>query len=164
MAGPVPGLSGRGARCLRGGGITAVCGVLTLVLAACVGPARTDSDYRADIATTAKMAVSFIASAELTVGAVVEGKAASPYVARRLTEDENGLNSVITSFASVQPPSAELDEVRGDVLALLNRSSSVVGELRIAAFRDRHGQLAEIADPLPELADELARYEHVPAS
>lgn len=138
--------------------------MLAVVVAACVGPARSESDYRADIGNTATMAVSFIRSAQLTVDAVERGKAAAPYVGRRLTEDENGLGSVITSFGSVQPPSPDLDRLRAEVLALLNEAHSVVGELRIAAFRDHHDRMPSIGRPLDRLADELGTLDEIPTT
>lgn len=130
-------------------------------LTACVGPARSDSDYRADVSNTAKTAVSAVESAQLTIQAVVEGKATAAYVSQRLTEDEQEVHAAITAFASVQPPSEDADRLRGEVLSLLQQASTVLAELRIEAFRDDHAELSSIARPLPEIADQLARYTHV---
>ncbi len=129
----------------------------------CVGPARTDAQYLADIANTATSAVSAVESARLTIAAVVQDMATGPYVSRRLTEDEHRLQSTIVAFSSVQPPSEEMDQLRSEVLATLQRASAVVSELRIAAYSGRHHRLADIGRPLPELSERLARYERIGA-
>lgn len=135
--------------------------VLAVLAAGCVGPARSESDYRADVSNTAKAAISAVEGTQLIVEALVEDKAAAAYVSRRLTEDEQEIQATITAFASVQPPTREMDAVRSDVLKLLEEASTVVGEMRIAAFRDNHAKVISLAEPLPEISSSLGRYRHL---
>lgn len=140
--------------------VTTLFLVCAFVAAGCVGPARSESDYRADVSNTAKAAISAVESAQLVVKAVVDGKAAAAYISRRLTEDEQEVQSTITTFASVQPPTARMDGLRSEVLNLLERANTVLGQMRVAAFRDDHVEMVSIARALPAISSELSRYQH----
>ncbi|MPZ72182.1 MAG: hypothetical protein GEU74_02960 [Nitriliruptorales bacterium] len=138
----------------------AAAGAVLLLLPACVGPARTEADYRADASNAAKTAISALESAQLTVQTVVDGKASAVYASLRLTEDEGEAEAAIVAFGSVQPPNEEMQRLRADVLGLLQQANTLLADLRIAAFRGDHGHLDAIAQPLQPTADKLQRYEH----
>lgn len=137
---------------------TSIAVLLCVLLAGCVGPARVESDYRADVSNTAKTTRSAVESAALTVRAIAEGRAAAPYAARRLTEDEQEAHAALTAFGSVQPPGEEMDRLRSEVLEVVQRSSTVLAQLRIAAFRDDRQAVLTAAEPLQHLAEELTRF------
>lgn len=130
-------------------------------ISGCVGPARSEADYLAGVSNTGKSAISAAESAQLTIEAVVAGKAAAPYVSRRLSEDEQRLQSAITAFSSVQPPTEAMDRLRSEVLTTMNRAASVLGRLRIAAYRNENERLADIARPLADLSSQFGRFEHL---
>lgn len=135
--------------------------LLCALIVGCVGPAHSESDYRADVSNTATATLSAVESAALTVQAVAEGRAPSPYASRRLTEDEQEAHAALTAFGSVQPPTEEMDRLRSDVLDVVQRSNSVLAELRIAAFRGDREVVVSAAEPLAQLAEQLRRFEHV---
>lgn len=150
---------------MRGGsGRTVVVAlVTTLLLAACVGPARTEHAYLTKASHASKMAVSVIASAELAVVASARGDATAAYTSVQLREAESTANAVIDSFGSIQPPTTDMDHVRSELLTLLDETSTALAELRIAAYRGRLGRLPELAAPLAGLARELRGF-HLPVA
>lgn len=135
--------------------------VVAVLTSGCVGPARSEADYRADISNTAKIAAGAVASAALTVQAVAAEKSTSPYMGRRLTEDEQMLQSTITAFGSVQPPTRAMDDLRTQLVTVLEEASGAVGDLRIAAFRDDRHRVVELGRKLPELVERIRAYEDI---
>lgn len=126
------------------------------VMPACVGPSRTDADFRRKAANSAEAMLSSIRAARLTVEAA--DRAPAPYVSLRLSESEATADSVITSFASVQPPSASADRLRSELLRQMHAASTVLAELRIAAYRGELDRLEDIAEPLSGIDRRLLRF------
>lgn len=126
--------------------------LLLPTLAGCVGPSLTDADYRNKVANTAQSAASALRTAELAVRVAAEGRAPDRYTSGVFSEMETTVTSISTGFGSVQPPSAEVITLRSEVMTLLDQSSTVLGDLRIAARMGDVDALPAIAAPLPELA------------
>ena len=128
----------------RRSAIIGVLAGLVCLTSSCVGPATRESHYRADVANTAKVAGSAVASAQLTVQAVSEGRSSGPYTGRRLTEDEQTVQAATTAFSSVQPPTPEMEGLRSDVIAAQEDASTVV-----AALRNRRCDVRIAVETLP---------------
>lgn len=129
-----------------------------LLLSACVAPAVTPADYRDDAIATAEAMVSVARETLLTADLAAAGSAPARYVTLRLSEAETRANSIITSFASVQPPSPSSDRLRTALLAALDDAAATVEEVRIAAYRGEHATLRAIARPLERSVARLHRF------
>ncbi len=138
--------------------------LLTVSLASCVAPSVTETDFRHDVANTAVAMASVGESALLTVEVAARGSAPGPYVSLRLTEAEHDAGNIIDTFSRVQPPSPRSDRLRVGLLEQLERVAAVLEELRIAAKRDDHHLLPEIAEPLRPALEELGRLARATAS
>lgn len=132
-----------------------------LAFGGCVGPSRTDADFRRKTAESAQAMISLVETARLTADLAAEGKAAAPYVSVQLSEAETDAAAVITAYSSVQPPSRSADGLREEALAALDAAHGHLERLRIAAFRDELEKLPRIAEPLAETVDRLNRFEEV---
>ena len=138
--------------------MVALAVLLALVASGCVGPSRTDADYRRKAANAAEAMVSIAESTRLTVEVASDGRGPGPYVSLRMREAETSADGVIASFAAVQPPSTSADRVREELLRVLEDTSSVVADLRIAAYRNELDRLPELAEPLEELVPRLEHF------
>lgn len=134
---------------------------LVLVFAGCVGPSRTDGDFRSKTAESAQMMISLIETARLTAEVAGQGKASPPYVSVQLSEAETDAASVITAYSSVQPPSRSADRLREEALAAFDAAHGHLEKLRIAAFRAELEKLPQIAEPLGETVKRLERFGEV---
>ncbi len=128
-----------------------------LLAPACVGPSRTAGDYERKVANTAEAVISAAESALLTVEVVADGRAPAPYVSLRLSESEETVGSVESSFGAVQPPDPDLDALRAETLAAVGDVGDVVEELRLAAYRAEFDRLPGIAKKLREPLSHLDR-------
>lgn len=140
----------------RGLGSQLVCAVLTAAMTmACVGSARTEPDYLADMVNSSKAVVSSLETARLAADAVAQRRSTAPYTSLVMSESETDTDSVITSFSSVQPPSPELDAARAELITTMEEAASLLGDLRIAAFRDDSRTLVRIAKGIPDVRERL---------
>lgn len=131
--------------------------VLVAAGAACVGPSRTDDDYRRKAAESAQAMASAVETARLATELAARGRAPPPYVSVVMQESESAGHSIATGFGVVQPPTDRARRLRRDALDLFGRVNAVLGELRIAAYRGELGDLPRIAEPLERLGGELRR-------
>ena len=130
-------------------------------LGGCVGPSRTDGDYKRKTAESAEVMISLVESARLVSKLGAEGKAFAPYVSLQLSEAETDAGSVITAYASVQPPSRSADRLRSEALDVLDAAHAQLEELRIAAFRAELDELSELVEPLADIVERLKRFEDI---
>jgi hypothetical protein len=130
--------------------------LLVLVLAtACVSPSRTDRDYELKAGNSAKAVASSISTALLGVKAAKEHKATGPYLSVLLGRAEEDASSVQSQFDSVQPPSENADAMRSKLDDLLSTAVDTLTELRITVRRGELDQLADVAEPLHKVLEEL---------
>ena len=139
----------------RGVGSIVSLALLAALAAGCVGPARAEADYLQDMVNSANAVVSSLETARLAADAVAQRRSTAPYTSLQLSESETDVQSVITSFSSVQPPSPELDAARADLIASMEEAASLLGDLRIAAFRDDSRTLVRVAEGVPDVRDRL---------
>jgi hypothetical protein len=100
-----------------------------------------------------------VATAELGVQAADRGRAPATYLSMLLSQAEQDLDSVQTSFDAVQPPSPAADRLRTEVGDLLTAAGDVLSDLRIAVRRGDLAALPGIARPLPSLRSRLETIE-----
>lgn len=134
-----------------------------LALAGCtphpVGPARTADDYEGKAVTTAEGALAAVGSVELLIGAALDGDTFLGYVGTVVSEQEDVLDGLGSTFGSVQPPPGRGSEsVRAELVALLDDALGAVGDLRIAARRGDTGAEEPLLAELHDSADALRAF------
>jgi hypothetical protein len=118
--------------------------VVVLAAAGCtphpVGPARTAGAYEGKAVTTVEGALSAVGSVELLLEAVLDGSTFAGYVGTVVSEQEDAIDGLGSTFGSVQPPPGEASEaLRAEVDTLLDDALGTVTDFRIAARRgDTH--------------------------
>jgi hypothetical protein len=139
--------------------------VAVVILAGCTLPSRTAEDYEADAAATAEAAISDTGTALLTARAVEDDRLLPPSVAVVLRDAETGLDAARATFASIQPPDPSSDDLRDELLSLIDPAADVIAEMRIAARRVEPGTIVSLADELREHGSRLEAFveEHGPA-
>jgi hypothetical protein len=135
---------------------TVVPALLALAAAtACAGPSRTDDDFRHKAANTAETIQGVIGTAQIAVAAASENKVPGPYLSVTLAEVDDDAAAVVDTFDSVQPPSKTADKLRSRLDTLLQRTTSILDDLRIAVRRGDIASLPKIAAPLTNLDTKL---------
>jgi hypothetical protein len=124
-----------------------------LLVGACTGPVRSTSVYESKAGQTAETVSSAVQTALLAVEAAEGGKAR--YLTQTLVEAEEDANAAQGTFDAIQPPDRRADELRDRLDELLGEATGTLAELRIAARRGRLADLPALAEPLPEVAEEL---------
>jgi hypothetical protein len=130
------------------------------LLAGCVAPAPTTSAYQGKAARTAQDALSQVETARLAVDTGLRGRLPQAYLETLLSQAEDAFGSIQTTFDSVQPPAdPAADDLRDALDELLSAGADALGQARIAARRQRSGELAEAARSLAPVAVGLERFE-----
>ena len=144
------------ARSARGGVVAfAVALVLLGVLAVVcvphpVGAARTYGKYEGKATTTAKGAVSDVATVQLMAQTAAHGKALGPYVSVVVSDAEESLSKSQGTFDSIQPPNDQADELQSELDGLLSDALDHVRDVRVAARRGELSSLSDVAQPLDD--------------
>ncbi len=128
---------------------------------ACISPSRTITDYERKAANSAEAMISAAESALLTAELASSDKAPGRYVSLRMSESEDAAEWIISSFSAVQPPSADADKLRDDLLTVMEEASTIITRLRIQSYRGQSQELAGTAKPLGELSRELEEFEQL---
>ena len=130
----------------------AVLVLLGLLAVVCVphpvGAARTYGKYEGKAVTTAKGALSDVATVELAARTASRGRAFGPYVSAVVSDAEEALSKVQGTFDSIQPPNGQADKVQSELDGLLSDALDHVRDVRVAARRGELADLAKTAEPL----------------
>ncbi|MEA3056334.1 MAG: hypothetical protein QOD30_1766 [Actinomycetota bacterium] len=129
--------------------------LLTMVVSsACVshpvGPARTFGKYEGKARTTAESALSEVQTARLVARTAARGSAYGPYTGLVLSDAEESLGGLASTFGSIQPPDERADKVRDDLGSIIGDAEDHVAAVRIAARRGALQTLADVAAPLDD--------------
>jgi hypothetical protein len=119
-----------------------------------VGPARTYTSYEAKARTTAESALSHVATVRLAARNAADDRLFGPYFATLVSDAEEALSGLESTFASIQPPNERADAVLDELGELLGDALDHVRQARIAA---RRGESVD-ARLLDEDARALARF------
>jgi hypothetical protein len=120
-----------------------------------VGPARTYGKYEGKARTTAQSALSEVQTARMVAQTASRGDAFGPYTGQVLSDAEESLGGLASTFGSIQPPDERADAVRDDLDALLGDAEDHVADVRIAA---RRGALETLADDISALESFLSEH------
>jgi hypothetical protein len=130
-----------------------------LLLTSCVAPAYNESQYQSKVAHTAEDAVSTIETVRLAAEASSRHGLPTNPIDVLISEQEDILGAVVGTFSSVQPPDAEMERLRDEVLDLLGDAQSHLEDARIA-YRDNEVEAAEraieAAEPTSKRLDDIA--------
>jgi hypothetical protein len=137
-------------------------GLAGVVCAGCVrhpiGAARDEATFQDKAVKTAESALSAVATVSMAAHAAAGGQAWGRYVSRLVSEQEDALDKSSGSFRSIQPPTAESDRLRTELLDLLDDATDHVTAVRVSARRDRLGDLDQVAAPLDADRDALKHF------
>lgn len=147
----------RGLWSVHGVRVAAAVMAMCVVVGGCVGPARTEHDYRLKASTTAGKVRGALETARLGVRAANGGRAPANYLSVLLGEAEDDASSVQSTFESIQPPDRLADLLRERVLGPVGNAVSVMARLRVLVRRGDMAELAKAAEGLPKLSNELQR-------
>ncbi len=138
-----------------------VAGVLcaALTCAGCASSSRTDDDYRHKVANTAETLAGVLGTVEITLRVVHRTPAA--YLSVTVAEADDDAVATAGNFDAIQPPSAAADKLRSRLDDVMSRTTSMLDDLRIAARRNRGGELVTLAKPLHGLQLELDKLQDV---
>jgi hypothetical protein len=117
----------------------------------CVGPSRTDTDFRHKAANTAETVSGIIGTVQVALAALARNGVPAPYLSVTIAEADDDASAVVDTFDSVQPPSEQADDLRSKLDDVLQQAVSTLDDLRIAV---RRGELRE----LPQRAGSLASF------
>jgi hypothetical protein len=115
-----------------------------------VGPARTFGKYEGKARTTAESALSEVQTARLVARTAARGSAFGPYTGLVLSDAEENLGGLASTFGSIQPPDERADKVRRDLGSIIDDAEDHVADVRIAARRGALETLADVAAPLDD--------------
>jgi hypothetical protein len=137
----------------RVGSAALVCG-LVFGLAGCGNP---DQQMRTEGAKAARDAASQVSTARLAGQSLLEQKIWSPTTTVLVSDAEEALGKVATSFGARQPETVESRKIYDQTTEALSTAEESVTDLRIAL---RSGDLATVRRQVEELgrtADQLAK-------
>src|SRR3954451_17054285 len=138
----------------------AVAGLAAVVLASgCSSSSRTDDDYRHKVANTAQALNGALGTAQLAVR--VAHRTPAPYLSVTLADVDDDASATASNFDAIQPPSAAAARLRSQLDDVMQKTVSMLDDLRVAARRNRGGELRELAKPLPSLKRQLNKLEDV---
>ena len=126
-----------------------------VVLGGCVTPALNDGAFRVNATSALDSAASVTAAAELAVQARLADQATRAYTDVVVTESEQEIDPIETSFGSVDPPSPGNDDLRDSVLDALGQAGDALAHARIAVRRDDPDAMRQAHDELAAALDQL---------
>jgi hypothetical protein len=135
-----------------------IAAAAVIAAGSCVVPARSFEAYESKAVDSAETALSQARTAILTGELAGRGRLFAPFASVQLQEAEVGADTAASTFASVQPPDASSDALRGELLPLLQDAASLIADLRIEARRGDLDRVAQGITPLKPVADRLERF------
>jgi hypothetical protein len=134
--------------------VVGVCG-------GCAGSSRTDDDYRHKVANTAQALNGVLGTVEVAVRVVARDRVPAPYISVTFAEADDDAASTQGNFDAIQPPSAAADDLRTKLDDAMQKTVSMLDDLRVAARRNRSSEIPGLAKPLHDLQLTLSKLEDV---
>lgn len=133
----------------------ATTALMTLAVAGCVGPSRSDADFHRKASNSAEAMRSAVETGRLVAELVLRDRAFGNYANVAATEAESAANSVLATFDSVQPPSTAADDVRDEYDALFQDATGALTDLRVAVRRHLLPDVQQAAADLAKVSAQL---------
>lgn len=131
------------------------------VCSSCSSSSRTDDDYRRKVANTAETLNGVLGTVEVAVRAVARDRVPAPYISVTFAEADDDAASTQGNFDAIQPPSAAADALRSKLDDTMQKTVTMLDDLRIAARRNRSAEIPGLAKPLHDLQLSLSKLEDV---
>ncbi|WP_140743670.1 hypothetical protein [Pedococcus bigeumensis] len=129
---------------------------MTLLLGGCIAPALDRGAFEQNAKSALESAASETSTAQIAVDALLSGNATNAYADTVVTDSENAMGGIETSFGVVDPPTPTQDPLREQVLTLLGDADDALAHARIAI---RRGDASSLTDARKELDDASAHLE-----
>jgi hypothetical protein len=138
-----------------------VAGCALVLLSGCIAPALDQGAFVQNAKSALESASSETSTARLALDGLLSGKATNAYADTVVTDSENAMGGVETSFGVVDPPSRGQDQLRDQVTALLGDADDALAHARIALRRNDRSALR---GALRELDASTSQLEHARAA
>jgi hypothetical protein len=138
--------------------VTTAAALLCVLTASCLGPARTDDDYRLKAKSSAETALSAVGTARLVTKLAKDDRAFANYLSVLIGDAEEEAAGALDAFSSIQPPSEHSDALRDDASTLLSDANDEIASVRIAVRRGQLEQAALQDHALERIAARLERF------
>jgi hypothetical protein len=132
--------------------------VAALLLAGCVGPARTFEAYEGKAASTADAMRSAVATAALAAHVAEHHRGFSPYLTIAIADAGMDATGIQGGFDSVLPPDHAADRLRDQLDGLLSAAVTTIVKLGFAARHRDVASFPALAAPLQRLRDQLEAF------
>ena len=129
---------------------------VSLLLGGCIAPALDQGAFEQNAKSALESAASETSTAQIAVDVLLSGKATNAYADTVVTDSENAMGGIETSFGVVDPPAATQDGLRDEVLTLLGDADDALAHARIAI---RRGDVSSLREAHKELEDASAHLE-----
>lgn len=140
---------------------------LTLLVAASLwyisAPPKGADGFRSRTAHAAEALRSQVQSTRILSGALGDGRLTEAAALVGLEEAEQGATSTAATLEAYEAPPETL-ELRRRFVALAGETTEALAALRIAAQAESWDRIAELSEPLPDLAERLAALEREAAA
>ena len=123
---------------------------MTLIFGGCIATAFDRGAFEQNAKSALESAVSETSTAQIAVDVLLSGNATNAYADTVVTDSENAMGGIETSFGVVDPPAPTQDELRDQVLALLGDADDALAHARIAI---RRGDVTSLREARKELED-----------
>ncbi|GAA3744806.1 hypothetical protein HDA32_002853 [Spinactinospora alkalitolerans] len=123
-------------RAAPGARLAAVLLLIAAVAGCMPGPILTEEGYLESANLSAGSLLSSVRTGVLVAQTIEGERSLDPYAEVTVSDVENVALSVRESFATRQPPSRDLDPLRARLMALADRATEGLADLRIAVRRD----------------------------
>jgi hypothetical protein len=127
-------------------------------LAGCAEPSSDYGDYRAMVKQSAKDAQSAMATAQLIADEVLRGRTTHAYADTVVTDAEDDVSSIQSTFDSRQPPDSVSIKLRGEFDDVLQSATTAVQDLRIAVRRNDVKAIEQGLGEAAKALQQLAKY------
>ena len=134
-----------------------VAGCAALLMGGCIAPAVDQGAFQQNAKSALESASSETATARLAVDGLLSGRATSAYADTVVTDSENAMGGVQTSFGVVDPPSRDQDRLRDQVLTLLGNADDALAHTRIALRRNDDKALRSALQELDNSTSQLTK-------
>jgi hypothetical protein len=115
--------------------LACMAGAVAVLLNGCIAPAVNGGAFAQNAKSALESASSETSTAQIALGTLLSGNATNAYTDTVVTDSENAMGGIQTSFGVVDPPSPDQDKLRDDALTLLGDADDALAHARIAVRR-----------------------------
>jgi hypothetical protein len=130
-------------------------GCSLILLTGCIAPALDQGAFEQNAKSALESAASETQTAQIALDVLLSGSATNAYADTVVTDSENAMGGIETSFGVVDPPTPTLDKLRDDVLTLLGDADDALAHARIAVRRGDTARLNAAREELETASADL---------